>query len=209
MRIESQAFWLPKKARPPREYEDSAACADGSLRYAIADGASTAYQSGEWAVACRRVHQGVPYSHAAATAQARGPVACCAQLDNQASQRLDPAAVTVANLVRTRRGGARIGGGVPGTSLPGGRRCRQMGIRGARRLLPVPRERRKAAHRVPHQPSRGLPALIPTGPDPLGNALESLKVAYGIAYPGDMFLLASDAVSQWLLKLAKQHSFGL
>ncbi len=47
--FKAQAYSFPKDPERPWEWEDSAACSVRSGRFAVADGATQAYRSGEWA----------------------------------------------------------------------------------------------------------------------------------------------------------------
>jgi protein phosphatase 2C-like protein len=208
MRIESKAFWLPKKSKPPREYEDSAACSDGTWRYAIADGASTAYQSGEWAVALTRAYvdefpalaepkprpeERVPAVHewlvrqAGSWTQRQSPPQTWYERD--AAERGSAAAFL--GLHFTPKDGVATWESVALGD------CCLFHVSKGQLLTAFPLARAEAF--------TDRPALVPTAPDPLARALDSLRITHGTAYAGDMFVLASDAVSEWLLRLAARY----
>jgi hypothetical protein len=209
MRIESQAFWLPKKSRPPREYEDSAACSDGAWCYAVADGASTAYQSGAWAVALAsayvtefpilatphqpRPEERTPAVHewiirqASSWTQQQSPSQTWYERD--AAERGSAAAFLGLHFVQ--KDGVAIWESVALGD------CCLFHVNNGQLLMAFPLSR--------SGDFSDRPALIPTAPDPLSRALESLRITYGTAYPGDLFVLASDAVSEWLLRLAARY----
>jgi hypothetical protein len=208
MRIESQAFWLPKKPRPVREYEDSAACSDETWKYAIADGASTAYQSGEWAVALTsayiaefprladsqpRFEERVPVVQKWMTRQASSWTQ--QQSPSQKWYERDAAergsAAAFLGLQLAPRNGVAMW-----ESIAIGDCCLfHVGDGQLRKSFPLSKP----------EEFTDRPALLPTAAEPLGRALESVRVAHGTAHPGDLFILASDAVSEWLLRLAAHY----
>lgn len=49
IQFSAQAYSFPKDPALPGDWEDSAACSVRSGRFAVADGATQAYRSGEWA----------------------------------------------------------------------------------------------------------------------------------------------------------------
>lgn len=208
MRIESRAFWLPKKSKSLREYEDSAACSDDRWRYAVADGASTAYQSGDWAVALAsayiadfptlaeqqpRPEERIPavqkwmIRQATSWTQQQSPSQ--AWYERDAAERGSAAAFLGLHF-------STHNGAVTWESVALGDCC-LFHVSGGQLLNAFPLSSA--------DDFTDRPALVPTAAEPLGRALDSLRIAYGKAYPGDLFILASDAVSEWLLRLATRY----
>jgi hypothetical protein len=60
MPTRSHTFWVPKRGHAPEEYEDAAAADDGAGRYAVADGAAESAFARPWAEALVRAFVALP-----------------------------------------------------------------------------------------------------------------------------------------------------
>jgi hypothetical protein len=211
VRLIAQAYSFPKDPAAPREWEDAAAYSVRNGRFAVADGASQSYRSGEWAELLVRAYvtsfpaSRTPASPDGGVGPARQQViqkwfGGQVQLwhdhapeaeswwgrDAEASK---PPSATFAGLQFTA--GAA---GLNWEACAFGDCC-LFQIRRGRIVLSFPLSSRDQFTKRPD--------LITTAHGRVEGSLATLRTQAGHAFPGDIFLLASDALSQCLLGLSE------
>jgi len=199
VRATARAFWLPKYADAEGEWADGAALSEAALRFAVADGASAGFASRAWALSLVLEFRDAP------------PPLLSSQLTMASwfariGQRHDAQVQSAARSGWMYRAGLREGSsaaflGIRFWPVPGGQLGWEAVAVGDTCLL--------------HVRAAGLVAAFPlTSPDqftthpPLvrsqSRSLEALArnihVLHGHAAPGDLFLLATDEMSRWLLR---------
>jgi serine/threonine protein phosphatase PrpC len=211
VRLIAQAYSFPKDPAAPRKWEDAAACSVRSGRFAVADGVSQAFRSREWAhvLAQAYVHD-FPQSatvggERVSPARQRVIKDWFGQQVHQwheqapeAKTRLDqraelsrPPSATFAGL-HFIRGGA----GLEWEACVFGDCCLlQVSDGRLAQSFPLTAEDQFTTH----------PDLITTAHGRLEGSLATLQTRTGSASPGDIFVLASDALSACLLGVAADH----
>jgi hypothetical protein len=219
VRLIAQAYSFPKDPTAPLEWEDAAAYSLRNGRFAVADGATLAFRSGEWAELLVQAYI-TSFPPPATSAFPQGDCvdagrqrvirewfgnqvrrwhehASEAQTwwgrDAEASQ---PPSATFAGLQFTA--------GAP-TSLNWEAcvfgDCCLFQIRGKRLALSFPLTSKDQFTKSPD--------LITTAPGRVEGSLATLQTRTGRAIPGDIFVLASDALSAFLLGLPESEQAHL
>jgi hypothetical protein len=214
-RLIAQAYSFPKDPAAPQEWEDAAACSVRSGRFAVADGATESFRSGEWAELLVRAYITSFPPSATPTFRDEGRVDPARQRviqewfgsqvrrwrehaseaqtwwgrDAEASQ---PPSATFAGLQFT--GDAAAGLNWESSAFGD---CCLFQIRGRRLALSFPLTSKDQFTKRPD--------LITTAPGRVEGSLATLRTRTGRAIPGDIFVLASDAFSACLLSLSESE----
>jgi Protein phosphatase 2C len=213
VRLIAQAYSFPKDPGAPKEWEDAAAYSVRSGRFAVADGASQAYRSGEWAELLVRAYiTSFPASAMPLSPEGGGAGLAREQVirewfgdqvrlwhddasqaknwwgrDAEASQ---PPSATFVGLQFT----AGTAAGLSWEACAFGDCC-LFQIRGGLLTLSFPLSSKEQFTKRPD--------LITTAHGRLQGSLATLRTRTGRALPGDIFVLASDALSERLLDLSE------
>jgi hypothetical protein len=193
LRVETQHFVLPKEGSTPEECEDAVALDAGALRFAVADGATEAFDAGRWAA--RLAAEWVGGRAAPLTAAEFAP-----WLGEQGAwlraswegrklswyaeekRRAGAFAAFVGLRLEARGRGAAWRALALGDSCLLQRRGREL-------LAAVPVSS--------HEAFGSAPPLVPSSEALMGAALARLVEAEGSAEPGDALLLVTDALAAW------------
>ena len=202
LRVQTRHFILPKEGSAPEECEDAVAFDAGALRFAVADGATEAFDARRWAA--RLAAEWVGAVRAPLTAAEFG-----AWLGEQGEwlraswegRRLPWYAE------EKRRAGAfaafvglRLeakGRGVSWRALALGDSC-LLQRRGGELVAALPVSG--------HEAFGSTPPLVPSCESLRESALARLVEAEGRAEPGDAFLLVTDALAAWYFEALAQRS---
>jgi serine/threonine protein phosphatase PrpC len=205
IRFSAQAYSFAKDPVLPLEWEDSAAYSVGSGRFAVADGATQAFRSGEWAQMLTQAYMqrfpaadGLPSSPRQKVIREwfgdqvriwhdNSPVSTTFWA--QDAEQENPPSATFAGLLLTPHDGAASW---EATAIGD---CCVFQIRGGRCEKSFPLTSASEFGKSPH--------LLTTAVGRLEGSLDKLRTCTGDARPGDIFVLASDAFSEWLLGLHK------
>ena len=205
IRFSTQAYSFPKDPELPWEWEDSAACSVRSGRFAVADGATQAYRSGEWAERLTEAYvtdfpapdgPGGPrrrtvirdwFGEQVRTWQEREPsgTAWWARDADQAK----PPSATFAGLLFTWSDQVATW---EATAIGD---CCLFQVRQGDLEVAFPLTSPAEFNTHPH--------LLTTAAGRLNGSLNALQTRTGRALPGDLFVLATDAASEWLLRLGQ------
>jgi Protein phosphatase 2C len=214
VRLIAQAYSFPKDPGAPQEWEDAAGYSVRSGRFAVADGVSQSYRSGEWAELLVRAYiTSFPASRTPASPE--GGVAPARQQmiqkwfgdqvqgwhdhaseakswwgrDAEASK---PPSATFAGLQFT----AGTAAGLNWEACAFGDCC----------LFQIRRERIALSFPLSSKDQFSKrPDLITTAAGRVEGSLATLRTRAGRALPGDIFVLASDALSECLLGLSESE----
>jgi Protein phosphatase 2C len=214
MRFSAQAYSFPKEPEFSRDWEDSAACSVRNGRFAVADGASEAYRSGEWA-------ETLTEAYIAAFPALDGP---------SGPQRQKVIRQWFAALVRVWHGREVPAAASPWWAKDAEQERPPSATFAGLQLTPYDDDATWEATAIgdscifhirrgclemsfpltsPGQFNRS-PHLLTTAPGRLDGSLAALGSRTGQALPGDIFVLATDAASKWLLSLGEydQETWG-
>ena len=200
----AQAYSFAKEPGLPREWEDSVACSVRSGRFAIADGATQAYRSGEWAEMLTEAYvtdfpprdghddpQRMKAIRDWFADQARmwqeREVPASDWWAKDAAQ-ANPPSATFAGLQVTRSAEVADWEAVAIGD------CCLFQIRQGHLMTAFPLDSPAQFNTHPH--------LLTTANGRLTGSLNALRARTGRALPGDIFVLGTDAVSECLLGLA-------
>jgi Protein phosphatase 2C len=192
-RIQTRHFVLPKEGSTAEECEDALAFDAGSLRFAVADGATEAFDARRWAA--RLAAEWVGAVRAPLTAREFGP-----WLEEQgewlhaswegrklswyAEEKRRAGSYAAFVGLRLEASGRRMGW----RAVALGDSC-LVQRRGGEVLEAFPLDT--------HEAFTSTPPLVPSGAHSRGAALARLVEREGRAEPGDTFLLMTDALSAW------------
>lgn len=214
-RLIAQAYSFPKDPTAPQEWEDAAAYSVRSGRFAVADGATESYRSGEWAELLVRAYiASFPpsvtpaFPEGGAVEPGRQQVIQkwfgdqvrrwhehAAEATNwwgRDAEKAKPPSATFAGLQFT----AGPGAGLSWEACAFGDCC-LFQIRSRRIKLSFPLSAQDQFNKSPD--------LVTTAPGRVEGSLATLRTWTGRAFPGDMFVLASDALSACLLRLPESE----
>jgi hypothetical protein len=203
IRFSAQAYSFPKDPALPGDWEDSAAYSVRSGRFAVADGATQAYRSGEWAEVLTEAYitdfpapDGLPgpqrqkvirewFGDQVRMWHERTPATTSWWAKDAENEQ--PPSATFAGLQFTPDEDAAAW---EATAIGD---CCLFQIRHAQRELSFPLTSAAQFNTRPH--------LLTTAAGRLDGSLNALQTCTGRALPGDIFVLATDAASEWLLSL--------
>jgi len=191
--VETRHFILPKEGSTPEECEDAVAFDAGALRFAVADGATEAFDAGRWAA--RLVEGWVGAKQSPLTAAEFGPWLReqgewlhasweGKKLSWYAEEKRRAGAFAAFVGLRLEAHGRGLGW----RALALGDSC-LVQRRGSEVLAAVPVSQPEAFG--------STPPLVPSSEPLMGAALARLVEAEGRAEPGDIFLLMTDALAAW------------
>jgi len=203
IRFSAQAYSYSKDPALPGEWEDSAACSVRTGRFAVADGATQAYRSGEWAEMLTKAY----ITSFPAPDGPLGPqrdkvirewfgdqvhrwherVPTATSWWARDAEREQPPSAAFAGLQLTPY---EEDADWEATAIGD---CCLFQIRHAQRQLSFPLISAAQFNTHPH--------LLTTAAGRLDGSLGALQTCTGRALPGDIFVLATDAASEWLLSL--------
>lgn len=203
MKLRAQAFYLRKAGNRPKEYEDAWACDEEAGRLAIADGASDAFESRLWARALVQAFIRNPPApkRKALLRWLEGPIEAWKggilwdKLPWYAEEKARRGAfatllgLTFAWPRPDRKWG--LGCAVRWRAMTVGDAC-LFQIRGDEVVVRFPVERVADFGTTP--------PLLSTRPDYNRRSLEELRSREGDCQPGDLLVLATDAVAAWFLQ---------
>jgi hypothetical protein len=191
--VETRHFILPKGGSAAEECEDAFALDAGALRFAVADGATEAFDAGRWAA---RLAEGwVGAGRPPLTAAEFGPWLReqgewlrasweGRKLPWYAEEKRRAGAFAAFVGLRLEAQGRRMGW----RAVALGDSC-LVQRRGAEVLAAVPLSS--------HEAFGSCPPLVPSSESLMGGALARLVEAEGRAEPGDTLLLVTDALAAW------------
>ena len=190
-KVDTQQFILPKEGSAPEECEDAAGVNVRGLRFAVADGATEAFDARRWAV--RLAEAWVGGEEAPLSAAEFGPWLRAQgewlhaswegrRLPWYAEEKRRAGSYAAFVGLRLEAGGARWRAVALGDSC-----LVQVRGGGLSAALPV----------SSHEAFGSSPPLVPSSPSLAGAALARLVEAEGEAAPGDTFLLMTDALAAW------------
>jgi hypothetical protein len=205
--VEAQAYWYPKDRNAPTEWEDAAAYSVRRQRFAVADGASNAYRARDWA---RALASGYVEDFPAGFTDSPRP-----------QRTTDARRWLVTQAERWQRDSPSPTAWYEEDAARGGSAAAFLGLQfldtdweavaiGDCCLFQVRAGKPVVCFPV-SEPSRftRYPDLMPTAPARLAGAAGSWSAAvaleYGTAQHEDVFVLASDAFSGWLLAEAESE----
>lgn len=213
IRFRAQAYSFPKDPERPWEWEDSAACSVRNGRFAVADGATEAYRAGEWAELLTEAYiTSFPPPDGPSGPQRKKvirewfgdqvrmwlerPVPSAGTWWAKGAERKQPPSAAFAGLqfIPDREAAAW-----EATAI--GDCC----------LFQIRQGRLAAAFPLTSPSQFGTsPDLLTTADGRLEGSLDALRTCTGTALPGDVFVLATDATSKWLLSQDEydQRSWG-
>jgi hypothetical protein len=200
-RIQTRHFILPKEGSGPEECEDAFAFDAGSLRFAVADGATEAFDARRWAA--RLAAEWVGAVRAPLTAREFGPWLKeqgewlrasweGRKLPWYAEEKRRAGSYAAFVGLRLEASGRRMGW----RALALGDSCLVHG-RGGEVLDAFPLDS--------HEAFTSTPPLVPSGEHSREAALARLVEREGRAEPGDTFLLMTDALSAWYLEASARR----
>jgi hypothetical protein len=214
IRFIAQAYSYPKDPGTPVEWEDSAACSVRMGRFAVADGASAAFRAREWAAQLTKAYitsfpRPAPHPPPVQPADGHRHAEVRDWFTGQVSQWHD---VTP----RPTRWAARQAEQHQPSSATFAGLC----------LIPsTPQATRQSAFweacaigdsclfhisdgrlvdtfpMTPGDQFSNHPDLLTVAPERVANSVDKVQIKTGHAFPGDIFLLATDAASAMLFKL--------
>jgi len=191
--VETSQFVLPKGGSTAEECEDAVAFDAGSLRFAVADGATEAFDSRRWAA--RLAEEWVGDERAPLTAAEFGP--WLGEQGRWLRESWEGRVLPWYAEEKRRAGSYAAFVGLRLEEAGRGARWRAVALgdsclvqrRGAERLAALPISGREEFG--------SSPPLVPSSEALRGAALSRLVEAAGEALPGDTFLLMTDALSAW------------
>ena len=206
IRFSAQAYSFSKDPEFPLEWEDSAACSVRSGRFAVADGATQAYRSGEWAELLTEAYiTGFPVPDGRPGPQRQKLISeWFGEQVRMWRERETPVGRCVVGQ-RCRAGATRVRD-LRRASVRPVRRRRDLGGDRGRRFLHLPDQARPSGNVLPADFADSVqpePASAHHRGRPLNGSLAALRSRTGPAFPGDIFVLATDAASEWLLSLGE------
>ncbi|MGH9941969.1 MAG: hypothetical protein ACRD9R_06375 [Pyrinomonadaceae bacterium] len=197
-RLRSWTFVLPKEGSTPAECEDAVGVDEAGRKFALADGATEAFDAGHWA---RRLTEAWVESEPAPLAAEEFRAWAAAQgewlrdywrgrrLPWYGEEKARGGSFAAFVGLRFESGGAGLGW----RAVAVGDSC-LVQLRAGRIQTAMPISS--------HLGFNSCPALVPSAAALQESALaQSLTTQAGVAEPGDVFLLLSDAVAAWLLEL--------
>lgn len=202
LRLDVRHFLLPKENAAPEECEDAIGINEAAHAYAIADGATEAFDSGNWAK--RLAASWVETEPAPLSIESfRTWVAAQSQLLHDSWQ---GRTLTWYAEEKARRGSFAAFVGVRFETSENALRWQAIALgdccliqsRGASLLLSLP-----VAH---HESFNSTPLLVPSHESMHASALGQASMQAGTAERGDVFLMLSDAGAAWYLKLCADSS---
>jgi hypothetical protein len=195
----ANVFWSAKDERSPGDWEDGAAFDPVGGRMAVADGASAAYRAREWAthlveswVKSAPMEDADPavagrwFTEVASRWKSEDDVQNLEWYHQDAARRGSFAAFVGVQLTTS---GARTSW----TAVAVGDCC-LFQVRGDRLLTAFPLSDPAAFGNAPD--------LVPSAADKLDRLHDRIRTSTGIAEPGDLILLCSDAFAKFLLTVA-------
>jgi hypothetical protein len=202
LRLHVQAFYLPKAGNQPEEYEDAWACDEEAKRLAIADGASDAFESRLWAKALVQAFiREPPTSDSESMLRwLESPIQVWKEgihwdeLPWYAVEKARRGAfstllgVTLAWPTSNSTEGALSSGHWSAVAV--GDTC-LFQIRGDEVIVRFPMERAADFGTTP--------PLLSTRQDYNRRSLDELRSCEGECWPGDLLVLATDALAEWFL----------
>ena len=192
-RVQVRHFVLPKGGSAAEECEDAFAFDAGSLRFAVADGATEAFDARRWAEQLARVWVGAV--RAPLTAEEFGP-----WLREQGEWlRASWEGRKLSWYAEEKRSAGAFAAFV-GLRLEAkgrGVRWRALALGDSCLLQRRGREVLAALPVSGHEEFGSTPPLVPSSEPLMGAALARLVESEGRAEPGDTFLLATDALAAW------------
>jgi hypothetical protein len=197
--VSGRAFWAAKREEAAGEWEDGCALSARRLRFAVADGAGAGYESRQWALTLATTFvRDAPSAGIGATAVA----GWFGQLAERYRRRSGPAAEEDAWLYEEmeKRGSFAAFVAVQFWPRPDQLLGWEAMAVGDCCLFHLRRGRLLTAFPITAAEGfTGQPDLVPSADHALPRLAGSIKIIRGTAFPGDRFVLASDAMSQWLL----------
>ncbi|HEX8338264.1 MAG TPA: protein phosphatase 2C domain-containing protein [Pyrinomonadaceae bacterium] len=201
-RVQIRHFLLPKEGSTAEECEDAYAFDAGSLRFAVADGATEAFDARRWAA--RLATEWVGAARAPLTARDFGPWLKeqgewlrasweGRKLSWYAEEKRRAGSYAAFVGLRLEASGRRMGW----RALALGDSC-LVHRRGGQVLAAFPLDS--------HAAFTSTPSLVPSGEHSREAALARLVEREGRAEPGDTFLLMTDALSAWYLEAAARRA---
>jgi hypothetical protein len=203
--LTAQAYSFPKDPERPWEWEDSAACSVRNGRFAVADGATQAYRSGEWAELLTEAYitnfpppDGPPGPQRKKVIREwfgdqvhiwRDRATSATTWWAKDAEREQPPSATFAGLQFLAYQEAAA------WEVTAVGDCCLFQVRQGRLEVAFPLT-------SPTQ-FNTRPDLLTTAAGRLDGSLDALQTCTGRALPGDVFVLATDAASEWLLSLGE------
>lgn len=203
-RIQTRHFILPKEGSGPEECEDAVAFDAGSLRFAVADGATEAFDARRWAA--RLATEWVGAVCAPLTTREFGPWLKeqgewlhasweGRQLPWYAEEKRRAGSYAALVGLRLEASGKRMNW----RAVALGDSC-LVQRRGAEVVLAFPLDS--------HESFTSTPPLVPSSAHSRETALARLVEREGHAEPGDTFLLMTDALSAWYFETSARRDPG-
>lgn len=195
-RVEVRQFLLPKEGSGAEECEDAVAFDAGALRFAVADGATEAFDARRWAR--RLAEEWVRAVRAPLSAEEFGP--WLAEQSAWLEASWEGRALPWYAEEKRRAGSYAAFVGLRLEPAGSGARWRAVALGDSCVTQRRGGELLAAAPLSDHEAFNSAPPLAPSSAALRGAALARLVGAGGEAEPGDSFLLMTDALSAWFFE---------
>jgi hypothetical protein len=203
--VSGRGFWAAKREEAVGEWEDGCALSARRLRFAVADGAGAGFESRQWALTLATTFVRDPPS---AGIGAAGVAGWFSQLAERYRRRSEPAAEEDAWLYEAMelRGSFAAFVAVQFWPRPDQLLGWEAMAVGDCCLFHLRRGRLLTAFPVTSaEDFTSHPDLVPSAHHALHRLAARIRITGGTASPGDRFALASDAMSQWLLRSSRRR----